>query len=211
LNKPSSPKNVFQLPPGFGWSKWVDHPASSTCWMIGKSESNSKQWQLFYARLRHPSDKVKGADQNISTLHQLEDEQHIDLPSGLELKEFTAIGNDEIVFVDIYGDLFYWNPHLPTPKKLSHSQWIQDPNCTIQAGAEGWIAVAAKHKLAMWRVRRGGLHRYEEGLGTSDFDISGVELETFKATSDGRYLLALAQHRQAIVIWEFPRYVADAL
>ncbi len=57
----------------------------------------------------------------------------------------------------------------------------------------------------MWQVSRGQLYSYE--FDQQGFAIDGIRVNSFRATSDGRYIHAIDD--KTIYTWEFPRYFVD--
>jgi hypothetical protein len=208
-------KDLGRLPHDFKWSVWSVHAPSATLFAAGKSFKGTR-WQLYLVPIRQsPVKKERGEAQDQKEQEQTQKleldtkrEGRMDLPSDLVPKQIIPVANDEVLILDSAGNLHYWDTTRPSPLKLSHQSWVVDPRCTIRAGAGGWIAVAAEERLNMWRVFRGGfLYKYEH----PGFNITAVDnLDTLKATSDGRYLLAIGAH-QNIIAWKFPKYVVDEL
>lgn len=201
----SQPEDVGQLPQNYEWTVWSAHAPSATLLAAGKSITGNR-WRLLLAPIRQrPAEKERESQRGLPASFQFTSLDHwIDLPSGLLPRRIVPLANDLILILDTSGKLHYWDTTRPAPLRLSHEAWADDPDCTIQAGAGGWIAVIAKDHLRMWRVRRGGfLYLYED----VSLPIELAKRDSFRVTADGRYMFAIAQ--QVIATWEFPRYAMD--
>jgi len=195
--------SLGQLPEDIDWSVGSTHASSATLILAGKA---GEQWQLWLGSVTAASPQRKN-DQPYRK-NQLKKRGQIAI--SLMPKEIVALSKSDVLILDSEGVLHYWEPSRTVPIRLSHQYWKIDKECTIRAGQDGWIAVAANNQLTMWQVRGGRLYPYEDPQKDGqpmEFTIDNIDMSSLRATSDGRYLHALKG--QIIFTWKFPRYLAD--
>lgn len=212
----------------FTWTKWDVHTPSGTLFALGQSNRDG-YWQIqcisihAYQEQNMEADEVEDGDEDGDEQDNLLDPsielrrsmdvsfetQSIRFPEYLDPQEIVALGDKEILILDTKGDLYFWSLEELAPQLLDHRRWnVRASDCTIRAGANGWVAVISGDQLRMWRVRLGRyLSPYEPD---ESYHIVDEIKESLVVTPDGRYLLAIA-NKQIIATWEFPRYIADAV
>jgi hypothetical protein len=191
------------LPQHFEWKQWAVHAGSATYFATGKQKGGTNS-MLRVLQLAPTTSAEPGG--------QLRSTEAIELwlPSDIEPTQLAAIDHDRVVILDARGGLHYWQHTFSSPIPLNHEQWERNVT-SMNAGANGWIAVAARGKLRMWQIGRGGkLHLYDaDSVGYGGMDISGVkDARRFVVTGDGKLLIALDMGGD-LIGWEFPVLAAD--
>lgn len=191
------PLTLEQLPVGIHWSIWATHAPSARLIAAGKT---GEQWQLWvWLVFLQRNRSKKGKNEKPS--------YHLRTPKQIYLatipKQIVALSKAEFLILDNNGDLHYWKSSRPSPIKLSHDDWQSADKIIL--GADGWVAVAAGGRLTIWQISRGQVYPYDSNQ--QGFAIDNIRLNTFRATSDGRYIHAIDD--KTIYTWEFPRYFVD--
>lgn len=193
-----------QLSLDASWTVWCLHVPSSTLMMAGKSRNDGQENWLLQLIPLGPVQKSEKRE----TAAESEPIQ-VELPGEIIPRQIIGLSAGELAILDTGGALHYWETKRLSPVRLSHPAWDTDPQCVVRPGKNGWIAVAAKERLKMWRIRNGGfLHPYDRDQ--EGFAITALASpETLVATADGRYLLGLTE--KMIIAWEFPQFTQEQM
>ncbi|MEM8931105.1 MAG: MotA/TolQ/ExbB proton channel family protein [Acidobacteriota bacterium] len=201
------------------WKLFSVHAKSRALFALGVFVDSAKSWQLLSASVdKEPVEEpavdrdpvAESADAEPPPTRDVLRHDACRLPADLQPINLLAIDHQTVLIQHASGELFYWDHQLRSPLRLEHPAWKAAERCVLVAGVNGWFAVVHDGRLSMWQVHAGGhLERYGNGVGAADFGVSGADPDSFQATSDGRFLFAIAE--QGLFTWEFPRHEVEQL
>jgi hypothetical protein len=208
LNAPSL-NDLGVMPTAVSWSIWAEHVISGALFVAGK-EYGSDQWLLRQLLIQLSQEQqAEQTDGNLSIKKGF----NAYFPDNCIPKEIFPLANNQVLILDIHGNLFYWDLSQSQPRLLEHPEWQKRPtDCTVRVGADGWFAVIVGNQLSMWQVRVGEVLRpYKPKQHRNFLIVKDVEKDSLRATPDGKYLLGIGAERTVLATWEFPRYAVDQL